>query len=200
LGLSGPPSTASVIQFFTDIYWFRSIGYDDIFLLSWLTRAAGSILFIELSYEPNVQPKTASRWSCYRQSKTPNRQFFSFRAVSRDLGFRHSSSLSFCSHDFSELRDLLTISRSPMSPKSNLRRSPDGRVVGSPKRQTVSFFWFSRVIRAWFLIAGLKRSHRGTEVISSSPALGKKLCLQGTNRAHFRPRCSATKPELIGTV
>jgi hypothetical protein len=84
-----------------------------------------------------------------------------------------------------------------MSPKSNLRRSPDGRVVGSPKRQTVSFFWFSRVIRAWFLIAGLKRSHRGTEVISSSPALGKKLCLQGTNRAHFRPRCSATKPELI---
>ncbi len=114
------------------------------------------------------------------------------------LGFRHSSSLSFCSHDFSELRDLLSISSSPMGPKSNLRRPPDGRVVGSPKRQTVSFFWFSRVFRAWFLITGLKRSHRGTEVISSSPALGKKLCLQGTNRAHFfRPPCSATKPELI---
>jgi hypothetical protein len=114
------------------------------------------------------------------------------------LGFRHSSSLSFCSHDFSELRDLLSISSSPMSPKNNLRRPPDGRVVGSPKRQTASLFWFSRVSRAWLLIAGLRRSHRGTELISS-PAR-KKLCLQGTNRAHFRPPCSATKPELIDSL
>jgi hypothetical protein len=43
----------------------------------------GSILFIEFSYEPNVQPQTVSGWSSYRQTKTPNRQFF-FRAVSRD--------------------------------------------------------------------------------------------------------------------
>jgi putative SOS response-associated peptidase YedK len=42
----------------------------------------------------------------------------------------------------------------------------------TPNRQ---FFWFSRVFRAWFLIAGLMRSHRGTEVISSSPALGKSF-------------------------
>jgi hypothetical protein len=155
-----------------------------------------------------VQPQTASRRSCYRQSKTPNRQFFFVsRGFARHvldnpfLGIspycRPSSNLCFCSLDFSELRDLLSISSSLMSAKINLIGPPDGRVVGSPKRQTVSFFWFSRVFRAWFLIAGLKRSHRGTEVISSSPALGKKLCLQGTNRAHFRPPCSATKPELI---
>jgi hypothetical protein len=45
LGLSGAPSRAPVIQFFNNIKWFQSMGYDDIFLLSWLCRTAGSILF-----------------------------------------------------------------------------------------------------------------------------------------------------------
>jgi hypothetical protein len=48
------------------------------------------------------------------------------------------------------------------------RKLPDGRVVGSPKLQIVSFGGFA-----------IDRSHRGTEVISS-PAAREKLCLQGS--------------------
>jgi hypothetical protein len=53
-----------------------------------------------------------------------------------------------------------------MNPKSNLRKLPDGRVVGSPKLQIVIFWEFA--------IEGFNRSHRGTEVISS-PAARKAL-------------------------
>jgi hypothetical protein len=39
----------------------------------------------------------------------------------------------FCSHGFLELRDLFSLSSSPMSPKCNLKRTPDDLFVGSPK-------------------------------------------------------------------
>jgi hypothetical protein len=70
--------------------------------------------------------------------------------------------------------------------KSNLRKLPDGRVVGSPKLQIV-------------ILGSLRSSstaHRGTEVISS-PAAREKLCLQGSRVTLSSLPCSATKPEVI---
>jgi hypothetical protein len=120
----------------------------------------GSILFIEFSYGPNVQPQTVSDGHLIGRLK-PNRQFF--RAVSRIehwtiyilfLKFTESSLVRryvFCSHGFSGLR--IYVIGYLMNPKSNLRKLPDGRVVGS-QTQIVKF-WDSR-----------DRSHRGTEVIA----------------------------------
>jgi hypothetical protein len=67
------------------LHWHKVVSISGLWrhFLPALSRAAGSILFIEFSYEPCVQPQTVSGWSSYRQTKTPNRQFFCprFRAV-----------------------------------------------------------------------------------------------------------------------
>jgi hypothetical protein len=51
----------------------------------------------------------------------------------------------FALHGFSELRDLFSISSSPTNSKSNLKKSPGDRAVGSPKHRTVSF-WCARFV------------------------------------------------------
>jgi hypothetical protein len=116
-----------------------------------ISRAAGSILFIEFSYRPCVQPQTVSGWSSYRQTKTPNRQFFlaRFRALRVDDSFLEISAKSslvrryvFCSHGFSGLQDLLSIELS-YEPEKQPRKLPDGRVVGSPKLKIVIFGEFA---------------------------------------------------------